>query len=642
MLWSRILLWPILLIFLPQFLISDVFAQSYEHRIIFRYRSDINPKKSNLVSKVREKNVLSVDYPSPRFPHSIRTALLNGTSSYIQIELQKEFDSSAFENQIAHGFTITAWICPEFVDELRPILWIQNGFLLAIQDGAVVGEVMVEKDTVEKESLKISTEPNLIQANEWSMLAFRDSLDSSQSPQKIHHLELWINHQKIVEKMITVEQGSYAVKKKIQGKAAIAGLGVYQIEKEDKRGPIRFFAGLMMALEMKNYPVDPKYLQLYPPDDLTLYFGLPAYLDHSLESKTDIAEKRILSSFLPNLNPLCYIPFQNISYIPSGLTVVKSDRYERYPYQIYLALNWKDEQGRTNQDDKNPPIIAHLRPENGNNKVIRYFYLDGELRAESIAAIALFNSGRQNVLFVLSAERHNENGNVYQTIGKYELRSTFRFRNAIWPSRYWHIPIYASKNDIMDGGQAWMNLHPQEGDSSVLWIGTFAHCVNSSEIAESDSLGWLYKFLVSDNGNLMNPSTGEENIVSGSKVMYQRAWRMPTYFEAGSKEQLSNINGGILIEENGQTFWILVEGYGEKLNFLRKYPFDEQNGFRHSMAYFPVPAGTKAIDLIDPAHLVTFSVSGCNYLQNENAYYPWQKVCFPFIYSIPLEKFHKN
>ena len=233
-------------------------------------------------------------------------------------------------------------------------------------------------------------------------------------------------------------------------------------------------------------------------------------------------------------------------------------------------------------------------------------------------------------------------GGVYQTIGKYELRSTYRFDNAIWPQRYWHLPIYASKNDVMEGGQAWMKCLSLNGDSCALWIGTFAHSVNASDVAENDSLGWLYKFPLSENGNLIDPASWRENMVSGTQSNYAKAWRMPTYFEETRAAQLSNINGGVLIRENDQTYWVLAEGFGEKMNFLRKYPFDEATGFRNSVAYLPIPAGTKEIDLLDASRIISFSVSGCNYLQHKNATYPWRTVCFPFIFSLPLDEFEQN
>ncbi|MBN1349809.1 hypothetical protein JXJ21_10400 [candidate division KSB1 bacterium] len=615
---------------------------AYEKKVILRYRSDLEGENSNIASRHREKNVRDMAYPSPNYFDPVRVAWLNGTSSYIHFDLDEDIDISAFENGVAEGFTITAWICPEYVDDYQPVFWIENGFSLSIEHGALIGEVTIKTPESNRESLEISTESNLLKANEWIMLAFRDSVIKSDTTSAMHHLELWIDHRKISTKTISSSGAHYAVRAQCNGKATVAGIGVHQIDIGDKRGPIRFFDGMVMALEMKNYPADPGYLQLYPPDDLTMCFGIPMYLDRSLDSAGGVAEKRILASLMPGVKAECYLPFQNSGYIASGLAVLEDETDPKFPHHIFLGLNWKDETGRIDKEGKHPPIIVDLVPDEGRYKVERFFKLDGELRKESIAALAAFNLGMKQYLFVLSGERHTESNEIYQLLGKYELRSTFRFDNATWPMRYWRLPIFASKNDIWDGGQGWMKFVPAEGDNSALWLGAFAHLVNSSKVAHNDSLGWLYKFLVSNDGNLKHPASGEENLVSGTNVMYQRAWRMPTYFKDGKDAQLSNINGGALIRENGLLYWIFSEGYAEETNFLRKYPFDEQTGFQHSIAYFPIPAGTREIDLLGKDSLIAFSNSGCLFLQHEKAYYPWHSVCFPLIYSVRINEFRRK
>ena len=353
---------------------------TYEQKVILRYRSDLKGKNSNLVSKVREKNVQNVDYPSPRYAHPLRVAWLNGHSSYIHFDLQDDFDCSAFEQNMSRGFTISAFICPEHVDDFQPAFWIQNGFLLSIQDGALKGEVDMQDSGGTKERLSISTEADLLQANEWIEIIFCDRIDSAGSSGAVHQLELWIDNQKVAEKRVPLDGHGYSVRRKVEGRDALAGIGVHQVEAGNRRVPSQFFSGMVMALEMKNYPADPSYLRLGLPDDLTFGFGRPAYLDREFELFYEIAEKRIVDSFMPNISPLCYVPFQNNSYIPAGLAVFNDSLATSETQQIYVGLNWKDEWGQTVGERASPPIIAHLKAENGNYRVTRYFRLDGELK----------------------------------------------------------------------------------------------------------------------------------------------------------------------------------------------------------------------------------------------------------------------
>ncbi|MDZ7261728.1 MAG: LamG domain-containing protein, partial [candidate division KSB1 bacterium] len=163
-------------------------------RILLRYRSDAVKNNPNILSKIEEKNVESIDYPSSSSEFIFRVARLNGLSSYIKVE---NFDIETFDANLARGLTIEAWFSPEEVTGQRPLFWFEDAFLLTIDDGKLVGKVKASNGSNFDEFLVLRTDTALIEPDKWYFVAFRDSLNVHQPPDVVHHLDLWVNHQKI-------------------------------------------------------------------------------------------------------------------------------------------------------------------------------------------------------------------------------------------------------------------------------------------------------------------------------------------------------------------------------------------------------------------------------------------------------------
>ncbi|MDZ7262023.1 MAG: hypothetical protein ONB05_07955, partial [candidate division KSB1 bacterium] len=379
-----------------------------------------------------------------------------------------------------------------------------------------------------------------------------------------------------------------------------------------------------------NYPADTRYLVLPTPNDSSIYWGRPTYLDNKLKAGT-IPEKRILASLLPQVQPLSFVPFQNMSYVPCGLTVTKDWEQQPQHNRLYLALSWKD---TTENKTRRPSIIAEMVIEEERLQLQRYFYLRDELQDHRISGIAYFKNLSEEYLFILSAEKDPEAG--YQILGQYELRKTRHFANPFWPKRFWKIRLDAGANDTMAGGQAWMSCEKKGPDTYLLWIGSFAHGKAPGLTPDSSETARLYQFLLTHRGNLLDPLTQKEVVISGSKVTYHKLWELPFYKKELSDSVFYDINGGTWYYQDDQKYFILAVGYGDEINYLKKYPFDEESGFGECQGCLPVPAGTREIDLLSDSRIISVSASGCRYLQTRQRPPAWARTYFPFIFSVEL------